>query len=300
MPYPKFTKAITQYFISKDKTISMRNKLFMHTIKDGSVLGGLKFVSKHEDSQVYDPNAALGLAKSISRTEAEEIEAARLVHETHERIVTEKSTGTRKQTCVVFKDNIFNSYTNIRGLCHEPNSEGSGSAWKAYMNARVAGLFLLVLLEYPNAHSMEAKRSNGLIQMVDDSHCTLDLKSPKRSKAKSFEGCRSSMRMTMHKVVHEMVVGECHEPNSKGSGSSWKAYMNARVAGLFLLVLLEYPNGKSTSSLSWPCYTLTCDSLASDPEYYKLKYSRSLLKKKSTSTMRQPRDSCKGRGLLRS
>nr|GEV02361.1 hypothetical protein [Tanacetum cinerariifolium] len=27
--------------------------------------------------------------------------------------------------------------------CHEPNSEGSGSAWKAYMNARVAGLFLL-------------------------------------------------------------------------------------------------------------------------------------------------------------
>ncbi|GKA10770.1 ALP1-like protein isoform X1 [Tanacetum coccineum] len=38
---------------------------------------------------------------------------------------------------------------------------------------------------------------------------------------------------------HEMVVGECHEPNSEGSGSAWKAYMNARVAGLFLLVLLE-------------------------------------------------------------
>nr|GEY75815.1 hypothetical protein [Tanacetum cinerariifolium] len=50
--------------------------------------------------------------------------------------------------------------------------------------------------------------------------------------------------MTMHEVVHEMVVGECHEPNSKGSGSAWKEYVNARVAGLFLLVLLEYPNGK--------------------------------------------------------
>ncbi|GJX60964.1 hypothetical protein Tco_0292354 [Tanacetum coccineum] len=50
--------------------------------------------------------------------------------------------------------------------------------------------------------------------------------------------------MTMHEVVHEMVVRECHEPNSEGSGSAWKAYMNARVAGLFLLVLLEYPNGK--------------------------------------------------------
>ncbi|GJX97897.1 hypothetical protein Tco_0353695 [Tanacetum coccineum] len=50
--------------------------------------------------------------------------------------------------------------------------------------------------------------------------------------------------MTMHEVVHEMVVGECHEPNSEGSRSAWMAYMNARIAGLFLLVLLEYPNGK--------------------------------------------------------
>nr|GEZ83188.1 hypothetical protein [Tanacetum cinerariifolium] len=50
--------------------------------------------------------------------------------------------------------------------------------------------------------------------------------------------------MTMHEVVHETVVGECHEPNSEGSGSAWKAYINVRVAGLFLLVLLEYPNGK--------------------------------------------------------
>nr|GEX97659.1 hypothetical protein [Tanacetum cinerariifolium] len=38
------------------------------------------------------------------RTEAEEQKATRLVHETHERLVTEKSTGTRKQTSVVFKD----------------------------------------------------------------------------------------------------------------------------------------------------------------------------------------------------
>ncbi|GJW61792.1 hypothetical protein Tco_0111127 [Tanacetum coccineum] len=50
--------------------------------------------------------------------------------------------------------------------------------------------------------------------------------------------------MTMHEVMHEMIVGECHEPNSKGSGSAWKAYMNAKVAGLFLFVLLEYPNSK--------------------------------------------------------
>ncbi|GKC53355.1 hypothetical protein Tco_1076100, partial [Tanacetum coccineum] len=142
----------------------MRNKLFMHTIKDDSDLGGLKFVSKHEDSQVYgktildtmvsreimetttyktylafstgkaipnkarkriksattpkkkssltvddniiseDLDATLKLVKSISRTEAKEQEAARLVHETHKRLVTEQSTETRKQTCAVFKD----------------------------------------------------------------------------------------------------------------------------------------------------------------------------------------------------
>nr|GFC53690.1 hypothetical protein [Tanacetum cinerariifolium] len=73
-----------------------------------------------------DPNAALGLAKSISRTEAEEIEAARLVHETHERIVTEKSTGTRKQTCVVFKDNVTVSKKKTTGPILKTQSEGVG------------------------------------------------------------------------------------------------------------------------------------------------------------------------------
>ncbi|GJT88602.1 hypothetical protein Tco_1070319 [Tanacetum coccineum] len=48
-----FTKAIIQHFISKDKSISMRNKMFMHTVKDDSVLGTLKFVAKSEDNQVY-------------------------------------------------------------------------------------------------------------------------------------------------------------------------------------------------------------------------------------------------------
>ncbi|GKC01584.1 hypothetical protein Tco_0987720, partial [Tanacetum coccineum] len=48
--------------------------------------------------------------------------------------------------------------------------------------------------------------------------------------------------MTMHEVVHELVVGECHEPNSEGSGSASKAYTNARVPGLLMLVLFEYPN----------------------------------------------------------
>ncbi|GJZ45724.1 hypothetical protein Tco_0593320 [Tanacetum coccineum] len=61
---------------------------------------------------------------------------------------------------------------------------------------------------------------------------------------KNENGMPKLVRMTMHEVVHEMVVGEYYEPNSEGSGSAWKAYMNARVVGLFLLVLLEYPNNK--------------------------------------------------------
>ncbi|GKD11550.1 hypothetical protein Tco_1195957 [Tanacetum coccineum] len=35
-------------------------------------------------------------------------------------------------------------------------------------------------LEFTISHSMEARRSNELIQMVDASRCTLDLKSPER------------------------------------------------------------------------------------------------------------------------
>ncbi|GJX45325.1 hypothetical protein Tco_0262001 [Tanacetum coccineum] len=130
----------------------MRNKLFMHTIKDENVLGGLKFVSKHEDSQKShsqerarkrtktattpkkkssltaddniiseDPDAALELAKSISRTEVEEQDAARLMHETHERLVTEKYTGTRKQTGIVFKDTPIVSKKKPLGQSHKLN-----------------------------------------------------------------------------------------------------------------------------------------------------------------------------------
>ncbi|GJX26902.1 hypothetical protein Tco_0233198 [Tanacetum coccineum] len=53
MPYPRFTKVIISHFISKNKTISMRNKINLHTIRDDSLLGTLKFVSKMEDSHKY-------------------------------------------------------------------------------------------------------------------------------------------------------------------------------------------------------------------------------------------------------
>ncbi|GJV52438.1 retrovirus-related pol polyprotein from transposon TNT 1-94 [Tanacetum coccineum] len=38
MPYPRFTKVIINHLISKDKTISMRNRIKLHTIHDDSLL----------------------------------------------------------------------------------------------------------------------------------------------------------------------------------------------------------------------------------------------------------------------
>ncbi|GKB30024.1 hypothetical protein Tco_0869425 [Tanacetum coccineum] len=71
MPYPRFTKAIIQHFISKDKTISMRNNLFMHSIKNDSVLGVLKFISKYEDRKVYGKTIPdVMLSKEIMETTA--------------------------------------------------------------------------------------------------------------------------------------------------------------------------------------------------------------------------------------
>nr|GEV59095.1 hypothetical protein [Tanacetum cinerariifolium] len=53
MPYPRLTKDILSHFISKDKTISMRNRINLHIGRDDSLLGRLKFVSKIQDYQIY-------------------------------------------------------------------------------------------------------------------------------------------------------------------------------------------------------------------------------------------------------
>ncbi|GJZ08791.1 hypothetical protein Tco_0543074 [Tanacetum coccineum] len=53
MPYPRFTKVIIDHFISKDNTISTRNRNNLHTVRDDTLLGTLKFVSKTEDCQKY-------------------------------------------------------------------------------------------------------------------------------------------------------------------------------------------------------------------------------------------------------
>ncbi|GKF34265.1 hypothetical protein Tco_0107465 [Tanacetum coccineum] len=166
----------------------MRNNLFMHSIKNDSVLGVLKFISKYEENQVYgkpipdvmlskesmetreyktylafatrkaipkksrkrtkahitpmkesslttndniifeDRDAAFELAKSISRTEAEEQEAARLMHETHERLVTKKPTKRRqtKRLAADTKKAIKSSKLATRLQQTKGSNEGAG------------------------------------------------------------------------------------------------------------------------------------------------------------------------------
>nr|GEV96781.1 hypothetical protein [Tanacetum cinerariifolium] len=53
MFYPRFTKIIIHHFLRKDKSISMRDRTFMHTAQDDSLLGSIRFVSRDEDAQIY-------------------------------------------------------------------------------------------------------------------------------------------------------------------------------------------------------------------------------------------------------
>ncbi|GJU83780.1 retrovirus-related pol polyprotein from transposon TNT 1-94 [Tanacetum coccineum] len=53
MSYPRFTKIIIDYFMSKDQSISRRNKMFWHTARDDTMFTSMRCISIHEDTQVY-------------------------------------------------------------------------------------------------------------------------------------------------------------------------------------------------------------------------------------------------------
>ncbi|GJZ15106.1 hypothetical protein Tco_0550783 [Tanacetum coccineum] len=53
MFYLRFMKIFIHHFLKKDKSILMRNKTFTHTARDDSLLVTMRFVSRHEDTQVY-------------------------------------------------------------------------------------------------------------------------------------------------------------------------------------------------------------------------------------------------------
>nr|GFA11977.1 hypothetical protein [Tanacetum cinerariifolium] len=53
MYYPRFTKVIIHQFLTKDKAISKRNKIGMHTSRDDYLINTLRFVFAKEESQIY-------------------------------------------------------------------------------------------------------------------------------------------------------------------------------------------------------------------------------------------------------
>ncbi|GKA01607.1 hypothetical protein Tco_0674272, partial [Tanacetum coccineum] len=53
MFYPRFMKIIIHHFLEKDKSISMRNRTFMHTARDDNLLGTMRLASRYKDTQVY-------------------------------------------------------------------------------------------------------------------------------------------------------------------------------------------------------------------------------------------------------
>ncbi|GJZ73841.1 hypothetical protein Tco_0637987 [Tanacetum coccineum] len=53
MYYPRFTKVIIHHFLVQEKSISLRNRIGMHTSKDDYLINTLRFVSRKEASQIY-------------------------------------------------------------------------------------------------------------------------------------------------------------------------------------------------------------------------------------------------------
>ncbi|GJV83400.1 hypothetical protein Tco_1523298 [Tanacetum coccineum] len=54
MCYPRFTKLIVNFFMSKDPSISRRNKINWHYARDDPMFTTINVVSRHEDTQLYD------------------------------------------------------------------------------------------------------------------------------------------------------------------------------------------------------------------------------------------------------
>ncbi|GKA64884.1 retrovirus-related pol polyprotein from transposon TNT 1-94, partial [Tanacetum coccineum] len=53
MSYPRFTKIVIDYFMSKDLSILRINKMFWHTAQDDTMFTSMRCISRHEDTKVY-------------------------------------------------------------------------------------------------------------------------------------------------------------------------------------------------------------------------------------------------------
>nr|GEV75899.1 hypothetical protein [Tanacetum cinerariifolium] len=56
MYYPRFTNVIIDFYISKDQSISRRNKMFWHTTRDDRMFNTIRVISRYQDTQIYEAN----------------------------------------------------------------------------------------------------------------------------------------------------------------------------------------------------------------------------------------------------
>ncbi|GKB11490.1 hypothetical protein Tco_0845413 [Tanacetum coccineum] len=133
-------------------------------------------------------------------------------------------------------------------ICYEPNSERPGSAWMAYMNARVAGLFLLVLLEYPNGKGVVRAKSRGLdIGLHWSGVGAVPLISPRQDETSEpllYAGwmaghyqCKDAMRGRNDDRVTSGIRARGrddlrHQPKKRGTSKDVLESLDQRVAGV--------------------------------------------------------------------
>ncbi|GKA12718.1 hypothetical protein Tco_0692264 [Tanacetum coccineum] len=146
MPYPRFTKVMINHFLSIHKSVPKVLPFGLHTIKDDSVLSRMKFVGIRGDVQEYGraiPDAMLtddikqsetyqmfikystGLIPSNkTRGKGSQEEAARQVHDNHERIVTESDPkpARRRPSGIAYRDT--SSVSNK--MSHDPSQKLKG------------------------------------------------------------------------------------------------------------------------------------------------------------------------------
>ncbi|GJS18531.1 hypothetical protein Tco_0413003 [Tanacetum coccineum] len=53
MCYPRFTKVIIDYFMTKDQSISRRNNMFWNTARDDPMFNTIRVIFRHQDTQIY-------------------------------------------------------------------------------------------------------------------------------------------------------------------------------------------------------------------------------------------------------
>nr|GFD05530.1 hypothetical protein [Tanacetum cinerariifolium] len=103
MNYPRFIKVIIDYFMTRKPSISRRNRIHWHYVRDDALFSTIKVVSRHQTTQQYGAILPIELTtaeirNNLQRTEAEQLKIVlkRSRQETH--ISQQSGSGTGEGT----------------------------------------------------------------------------------------------------------------------------------------------------------------------------------------------------------